>query len=138
MQTAFLIYIRAVGLYMVVTLPVLIAPIMYFVSVIYVFIFGWFAWGLFSVIYLLCTQIKTYETKMLLLIPGVVISVAFAFHMLGVFNRDLDVWNSGGFMLFPITGVIAGWISLFMARKKISGAEETPEIINTGVSETLQ
>ena len=125
MTTAFIIYIRAVGIYMLVTLPVLIAPFMYILSAFYVLIYGWFAWALFSLIYVLSRYLKVYETRMAVLVPGVVVSVAFAFHMLGIYNPELDVWNAGGFLLFPVAGVLAGWISLSMSWKTIRNTTYT-------------
>ena len=119
MKTPFIIYIRAVGIYMLVTSPVIIAPIMYIISAMYVLIYGWFAWALFSLIYACTWRMKEYENRLLVLYPSVIAAVAFAFHMLGLFNPDLDVWNSGEFMLFPAAAVVAGWISLNQARKTI-------------------
>jgi hypothetical protein len=129
MLIPFIIYIRAVGLYMLITLPILIAPFMYFFSVFYVLVYGWVAWGLFSLIYFLCRKIRNYEMKMGLLIWGVIPSVALAFHILGLCNPELDAWNSGGFLLFPVAGVFAGWISVFLARKTIRGRIEENEWI---------
>jgi hypothetical protein len=119
MLTPFIIYIRAVGLYMLITFPVLMIPEIYLVSVIYVLIFGWFAWAVFTILYLLCRKVRNNEKKMSLLIVAVIPSVATAFHILGLFNPDLDVWHSGVFMLFPVAGVLAGWISVFQSRKSI-------------------
>src|SRR5215213_7371525 len=119
MQTPFIIYIRAVGLYMLVTLPVIIAPFMYIISAIYVLLFGWFAWGLFTIFYLLLYPVKQYAIKMISLMIAVIISVGFAFQMIEVFGTERDVWNSGSFLLFPFAGVIAGWISLLMSWKQV-------------------
>jgi hypothetical protein len=119
MQTAFIIYIRAVGIYLIMTLPVIIAPFMYIISAMYVLMYGWFAWALFTAIYLCTRHIKTYEYRMLLLWAGVIPSVAFAFHMLGLFNPDLDVWRSSVYMAFPAVAVGAGWLSLNLSGKAV-------------------
>jgi hypothetical protein len=44
--------------------------------------------------------------------------VAFAYHMLGVLGVEENVWNSG-FIVFPFTAVIAGWISVCVSKERI-------------------
>ena len=133
MLIPFIIYIRAVGLYMILTFPVLMIPEIYVISVFYVLIYGWFAWAVFTMIFLLCRSTRNYERKMGLLILAVIPSVAVAFHVLGLFNPDLDVWHSGVFMLFPVAGVLAGWISVFQSRKSIRGSSN----IHQGLMEKI-
>ncbi len=120
MKTSFVIYIWAVGLYALLTLPAIILPVMYFISTVYALIYGWFAWGLFSMIYLFTDKLRlNYASKMFILVIGVVLSVAFAYQMLEILDVEENVWHSGWFMWFPVIGIIAGWISLFIARKKV-------------------
>ena len=119
MLIPFIIYIRAIGIYLLITLPVLIAPFMYFLSAIYAFFYGWFAWLVFSLLYQLIRRIKSYESKMGCMVLAVIPSVAFAFQVLDYLNPELDAWNSGGYLLFPVVAVIAGWVSVFIAGKVI-------------------
>ena len=135
MTTPFIIYLRAIGLYAVVTLPALAVPVIYIMSFMYVIIYGWFAWALFSLIYLLLKKIELNSTaKVFLLLCGVIISVAFAFQMLEVLNIQRNIWDSGLFLLFPAGAVVAGWISVFISERKgnlfLARHELIPEHIN--------
>jgi hypothetical protein len=44
--------------------------------------------------------------------------VAFAYHMIGILIIHDDIWHSG-FIIFPFAAVIAGWISVCIAKEKI-------------------
>ena len=120
MKTPFIIYIRAVGIYALLTLPALFFPIFYFISMIYVLFYGWFAWAIFTVIYLVTIFCNpNYYTKMIILFFGVVLAVLFAFQMLEVLGTEQNIWQSGAFLLFPFTAVISGWLSLGQLTKTI-------------------
>jgi hypothetical protein len=120
MLIPFKIYIRAVGLYALITLPALIVPVIYLLSIMYVLLYGWFAWGLYTIIYLIVTKSNiAYESKIFLLGMGVIPSVLFAFQMLEVLNVEDNIWNSGGFLLFPVAAIVAGWISLSFSKKEV-------------------
>lgn len=119
MLISFIIYIRAIGFYLLFTLPLIIMPLLYFVSALYVLFYGWFAWALFTIIYHISGQSKTYGIRMLILVLGVLASVCFAFHMLQVLGVEEAVWNSGGYLLVPLIAVIAGWVSLYMSAREI-------------------
>jgi len=113
METPFIIYIKAVGIYALITIPALGMPIMYFISIIYVLFYGWFAWAVFTIIYLATVFCNPgFLPKMLILSIGVVVAVAIAFQMLEVLKVENNIWNSGPFLLFPLAAVISGWISL--------------------------
>jgi hypothetical protein len=119
MKTAFEIYIRAVGIYALLTIPALILPIMYVISLGYVLTFGWFAWFLFTAIYLITGNFRMrYRNRFAILFIGVIVSVAFAYNMIGVFDSYEDMWDTG-FLFFPLAAVIAGWISLHISRRKV-------------------
>lgn len=120
MITSILIYLRAVFIYAIITLPAMFMPIIYLVSIMYVLFYGWFACALFTIIYLIVTRLRlSYETKMFLLGTGVIPSVLFAFQMLEVLKVEDDIWQSGGYLIFPVLAVITGWISLGFSRKKV-------------------
>lgn len=119
MKTAFIIYIRAVGIYAIITFPAMIFPIMYLMSMQYVLLYGWFAWAFFTIIYLIAAYLDfRYLTKMTILSISVVASVALAFQMLEMLHVEDNIWHSG-FLAFPLAAVIAGWISLIISRRKI-------------------
>jgi hypothetical protein len=119
MKTAFVIYCRAVGLYALLTLPAIMVPIMYIISLVYVLIFGWFAWFAFTLLYLAINNlISGYLFKLLALFPAVAVSVAFAFQMLEILDVEKDVWNSG-FLIFPFAAVITGWVSVCVSKERI-------------------
>jgi hypothetical protein len=119
MKTPFIIYIRAIGIYAAVTLPALAIPVIYFISLSYVLRYGWFAWALFTLIYLSIRSARSSSaTKSIFLLCGVVASVIFAFQMLEVLSVERNIWRSGLFLLFPAGAVLAGWISVFIAERK--------------------
>jgi hypothetical protein len=120
METPFIIYIRAVGIYALLTLPAVALPIMYFISMMYVLFYGWFAWAVFTIIYVITIFCNpSYLTKMLILAVGVVVAVLFAFQMLEVLGVEQDIWHSGEFLLFPLAAVLSGWISLKISRERV-------------------
>ena len=122
MATPFIIYIRAVGIYALLTIPALLLPIMYFISIVYVLFYGWFAWAVFTIIYLVTIFCNpTYLAKIVLLAVGVVIAVLFAFQMLEVLRVEKDIWHSGEFLFFPLAAVFSGWISLGRSSRRIEG-----------------
>ena len=123
METPFIIYIKAVGIYALITIPALGMPIMYFISMIYVLFYGWFAWAVFTIIYLVTVFCNPgFLSKMIILSIGVVVAVAFAFQMLEVLKVENNIWNSGAFLLFPLAAVISGWVSLTASTERIRTA----------------
>ena len=137
MLTPFIIFARAVGIYALITLPVLLSPIIYFFSIFYVLVYGWFAWALFTVISLAGQQAtRAHHTRMLIMAIAIPVSVAFAFQMIEVFKSWENVWQSGGFLAFPAAATICGWISLFWTEKKIRAAN--PDILQIINKETIQ
>jgi hypothetical protein len=133
MKVPFIIYMWSVGIYCLLTVPAMFLPIMYMISIFYVLTFGWFAWALFSIIYLIVDRtIITSGIKMLLLFIAVPVSVAFAFQMIEVFDAEKNIWNSGPYLLFPLAATMSGWISLFAAVKKIqhSAVEQLQPVVD--------
>jgi len=120
MGTSFLIYIKAVGIYALLTLPALFMPFIYVISIIYVLFYGWIAWVVFTTIYIITVFCNpSYKNKMIILVMGVVVAVLFAFQMLEVLKAETNIWQSGGFLLLPLAAIIAGWISLGISGQKI-------------------
>jgi len=119
MKTGFVIYCRAVGLYALLTLPAMAIPPMYATSLMYVLIYGWFACFVFTLLYITMDKLPLdFVLKLSVLFVSVVVSVAFAYHMLGVLGVEEDVWHSE-FIIFPFAAVIAGWISVCVSVEKI-------------------
>ena len=123
METPFIIYIKAVGIYALITIPALCMPIMYIISMMYVLFYGWFAWAVFTIIYLVTVFCNPgFLLKMIILSIGVVVAVAIAFQMLEVLKVENNIWNSGPFLLFPLAAVISGWVSLSASTGRIKVA----------------
>jgi len=119
MKTPFIIYCRGVGLYALLTLPAMITPPMYLISLLYVLIYGWFAWFVFTLLYMVINNLPfDFVPKLFALFIAVVIPVGFAYHMLGILGIEDDVWGSP-FIIFPFAAVIAGWISVCVSKEKI-------------------
>lgn len=124
MKTAFIIYCKAVGLYALLTLPALLLPYIYFISLMYVLFYGWFAWALFTALYILIDRVLfDYGFKVMLLFIAVIVSVAFAFQMLEVLHVEENVWHSGEFILFPFVAVIGGWVSICISGERIRSSQ---------------
>lgn len=120
MKTPSIIYLRAVGIYALITIPALGMPIMYLISMIYVFFYGWFAWVVFATLYLVTDFFNPgFRSKMGILSIGVVVAVAIAFQMLEVLAAEKNIWNSGPFLLFPLAAVISGWVSLSASTERV-------------------
>ena len=120
MKVPFKIFVWSVSVYALLTLPIIVFPFIYMISIFYVMTFGWFAWASFTIAYLIIGSYKVlFQTKMILLTIAIPVSVSFAFQMIQAFKVERDVWNSGAFLLFPMTAVLSGWICLYLERKQI-------------------
>jgi len=123
MKIPFSIYLRAVGLYALLTLPALFIPVIYIISLFYVLFYGWFAWGLFTVIYLITEKVtSSYPVRMAVLSLAVPVSVVFSFQMLQVLGIEENIWHTGSFLLFPLAAAISGWLGLFTVKEKIEAS----------------
>lgn len=124
MATSFIIFIRAIGLYALFTIPVIFSPIIYIISMLYVITFGWFACALFLFISLVTINTtSSHHIRMVILSLAVPLSVAFAFQMIEVFGSENNVWHSGGFLLFPVAATISGWVSLMLSAHRFAVAD---------------
>jgi hypothetical protein len=122
-MTPFIIYVRAVGIYCLLTIPALALPFMYLISITYVLIYGCFAWAVFTIIYFIIVFCNPkFIAKMSILFIGVVAAVTLSFQMIEVLKAEDNVWHSGAFLLFPLAAVVSGWISLYVSREKIKAA----------------
>ena len=118
-KTPFIVYCRAVGLYALFTTPAIMIPEMYLLSMKYVLTYGWFAWFVFTLLYNLTMKLVfDFTLRIGSLFMSVAVAVAFAYHMLGLLSPEQGVWHSG-FIIFPFTAVIVGWISVCLSRESI-------------------
>lgn len=115
METPFIIYLRAFGIYALLTIVTLFLPVLYFMSIYYVLIYGWFACGLFILTSILLDLFDLKPiTKYYILASIIPVAVAFAFQMIETFGGWENVWQSGTFLLFPLAAIVSGWISLYI------------------------
>ena len=117
-------------MYAIFTFPAVIIPEMYFISLMHVLMYGWFAWAVFTILYILINNLLfDFVLKFMALFTAVVLAVAFAYHMLGVLGIEEDVWHSG-FVIFPFAAVITGWISVCIAKERIRSSCYLKEEVN--------
>ncbi len=121
-KTSFLVFIRAIGIYLLITIPALAAqPVIYELSAGYVLSFGWIAAILFLFLFFIIQKIKIdILVKNLLLYTSIAIAVIIAFQMMEVTGAQHRIWQSGAFLLFPAVAIISGWISAAISRGKIN------------------
>ena len=119
MKTAFIIYCRSVGFHALLTLPIMALPELYLMSLKYVLIYGWAAWFVFTILFLLLNKLPLdFVPKLFALFISVVIAVACAYQLIEITGIHEDVWQSG-FIVFPFAAMIAGWISTCVSNEKI-------------------
>lgn len=111
-----LIFIRSIGIYLLLTIPAMAAlPVMYLVSAGYALSFGWIAAGLFLlVLHLLKALTIDVSVKKIILFTAVPVAVAVAFQAMELTGAQYNIWHSGLFLMFPAAAVVAGWISLLV------------------------
>ena len=116
-----LIFIRAVGIYLLLTFPALLAfPPMYLISAGYAASFGWIAAALFLLLlYLLKAMTLDVLVKKIILFASIAAAGALAFQAMELTGSQEHIWQSGAFLFFPGAAVLAGWISLLTSRHKI-------------------
>lgn len=119
-KNSFLIFLYALGLYLLLTLPTLVFPPMYLMSAGIVLTFGWIAGALFMILFAFLVRVQTsWRMRQLLLYLLVVLCVAPAFQCLELAGSWDNVWDAGLFLLFPGCGVAAGWLSILLSRRRI-------------------
>lgn len=122
------IFLKSYVAYVVLTLPAIFMPYMYFISAVYAFIYGLIAFVVFAVSWFFLDTYHLHHTvRMTGLLIAVPASVAVAFQMIEFTGAWDDVWHSGGFLLFPMAAVIAGWIGVFLCGKQIAGIVDQGE-----------
>jgi len=119
-RTGLLVFIRAIGIYLLMTIPALGVPVMYLISGSYVISFGWIAAAIFLLVLLFLQRIQTAgPVKTVLLYAAVPAAVAVAFQMMEVLGVEHNIWQSGLFLIFPGAAVVSGWLSLVISKRSI-------------------
>ncbi len=116
------IFMRALGIYLLMTLPVMAAmPAMYGLSALYAASFGWIAAALFMAFFYLLGKLPLDSSgKYFLLCLAVTAAVAIAFQMMEMTGVQRNIWQSGPFLFFPIVAIISGWLSVLASKSKIN------------------
>jgi hypothetical protein len=136
MKTSTTIFFRAIGVYLLLTLPALLEPIFYIYSALFMLMYCWFAGIIFCVVFyiLQATQVK-YNIANIVLIITIPISVAIALQLMEVFGTWDNVWQAGTLLLFPFAAAVAGWISKYQSRQDIKVIFSSPTIETIPITE---
>lgn len=114
------IYFRAYLIYLMITLPSMIFPPMYILSAFYAFVFGLASCLLFTIAYFIIKPARlSFNNKWILLILTIPVVVAIGHSLIGAFNVEDNVWDFNLFLCFPLTAVIAGWISVYINKRAV-------------------
>ena len=123
MKTAFLIFLRGLGIYALATLPLILLPIMYIVSMYLALVFSWASGGLFILIAVLTNQLThRYLLRLTVYLVAVPLSVAFAYQMIETCGYWEHVWREDGFLLFPMVATLCGIGSVLLSRERLQVA----------------
>lgn len=121
MLALFKTFISALGWYLLLTLPSLFAPIMYFMSMVIAGAVCWIAGLLFILAAHLIKQMDARpQQRLTFLYYTVPIAVLVAFESVELLDLWHHIWQSEGFLLFPLAAVIAAWISMFINRNSLA------------------
>ncbi len=117
----FFTYIRSVLLYLLFTLPAAFNPRVYLLSVVSACVLGIVAWAVFALFTFLMRLLRApMATTYFLLCLAVAIGVLCAYAALLAYATDgMHFWDIEMFSLFPAAAIIAGWISIYINRKKL-------------------
>src|ERR1700733_427003 len=120
--TTFILFVRAIGIYLLMTLPLLAAqPLMYEMSAGYAISFGWIAGLLFLLLFYFLQKARIgIVVKKIFLYASVAIAVLVAFQAMEITGAQYRVWHSGIFLAFPAIAVMAGWISTAISKQRIN------------------
>lgn len=120
MNNTLVIFIRAVCIYLLFTLPALAVFPMYLMSAFFACTYGWAAWLVFLLLYLLLKKAQlSIRRTFFVLALAVMIGVLLAFQLIEVFKGWEDIWHSGTLLSFPVIAVLSGWISLYASKEDI-------------------
>ncbi len=118
----FFTFIRAVLLYLLLTLPVADKPKIYFLSLVSAFVLGVAAWVVFmglSYIIRICKASVMLSNALLYLAVFVAVLIAYS-TLLAYAVKGMHFWDIDIVTLYPIAAIVAGWLSIYINRKKLN------------------
>lgn len=120
MNTILLIFVRAIFIYLAITIPSLFFAIMYFYSAMFALAVCWIAGLIFLLGYLLLSQLKlSVIVKYYSLFIFIVLGVWIAFEFIEIFKLWDHIWSEKQYLLFPLAALLSGCISLIGSRKEV-------------------
>jgi len=128
MKLSFIIYLQAVGFYLLLTLPTLTVPVIYMFSAMYATTAGLVAWAVFAVVFLIVNHQKpSINVTKATLFTTIVFAVAAAYKvLLLVAMPGREFWRVDEFIAFPIVAVLAGWIGIAINLRSIKARISKP------------
>jgi|GEM_PF-938753 len=130
-KTGLIVFVRAVGIYLLMTIPALVANMyLYLVSASYAISFGWIAAAIFLLLFWMLYKMKAgIRTKKIILYASVAMAVLVAFQMMQLLGAEDHIWQSGIFLLFPLVAIVSGWLSLAVSKRAVKNLF-VPEAVN--------
>ena len=130
MKLSFLIYLKALAIYLLLTLPSLIIFPIYLLSAWYAIISGCLALASFLLVFYILQVAKTHYLWVTIILG---LAIPFA---VGVAYRELIAsemperafWTMDDYTAFPVLAIIAGWISLYKNNARIKKQFSHPPI----------
>lgn len=120
MKTVFIVFIRSLFIYLLVTLPALFSPVLYFFSAMFALSVCWVAGLIFAMGFQFVQDLKIdYSAKYYTLFVFVLLGVWIAFECIQLFGLWRNIWEESIFLLFPFAAFISGCISLSISKKAI-------------------
>ncbi len=120
MKTPFIVFVRSLFIYLLITLPALFAPILYYFSAIFAVSVCWVAGLIFVVgFYLIKQSTIEHSVKFYSLFLFVLLGVWIAFECIQLFGLWRNIWQDADYLLFPLAAFISGCISLMFSKKTI-------------------
>lgn len=120
MKIVFIVFIRSLFIYLLVTLPALFYPIMYFFSAMFALSVCWIAGLVFAMGFQLVQDFNIENSlKYYVLFLFVLVGVWLAFECIQLFGLWRNIWDIKMYLLFPFAALISGCISLSISKKSI-------------------
>jgi hypothetical protein len=128
MKLPFIIYVQALGIYLVLTSPALVLAPVYVLSAMYALTSGLAAMAAFAAVFFILHRIKPpVQMVITVLIAAVITAVAAAYKLLlWVIMPERDFFTIDLFILFPVAAVLAGFTSIAINRQKIKDHFDPP------------
>lgn len=120
MKTVFIVFIRSLFIYLLVTLPALFSPALYFFSAMFALSVCWVAGLVFAMGFQFVRDLNIeHSLKYYALFLFILLGVWLAFECIQLFGLWRNIWEESEFLLFPLAAFISGCISLSISKKSI-------------------